>query len=244
MSKNLNSSRNVTIAFLLLAVVYFLNLLIWKVFAIGTIFKVLPGVLLLFAIRSGKKFKSRGFVTMAIVFSILGDIAGEFKQIPDAATAALMIQLFLFAVAQVGYTLSFIRYTSINAEPQADGVGLCNNRKLERACKIALLALFTVYALFVLDTLYIPISKHGPVLLTFSVLYILLILLTAYFSVFQRRRHQWYFVLGAILFVFSDSIVGINAFTDPIPYSGVIIMTTYFAAQYLLNISHIKYSIK
>jgi uncharacterized membrane protein YhhN len=39
---------------------------------------------------------------------------------------------------------------------------------------------------------------------------------------------------GAILFVFSDSLIAINKFAVGIPKSGIWIMTTYILAQYLI----------
>jgi len=40
--------------------------------------------------------------------------------------------------------------------------------------------------------------------------------------------------LGSVLFVISDSIIALNRFLTPIPNSGLLIMSTYIAAQYLI----------
>ncbi|MEO5583666.1 MAG: lysoplasmalogenase, partial [Saprospiraceae bacterium] len=41
-------------------------------------------------------------------------------------------------------------------------------------------------------------------------------------------------VIGAVLFVASDSLLAINKFKTPIPYAGILIMTTYIFAQYFI----------
>ena len=46
-------------------------------------------------------------------------------------------------------------------------------------------------------------------------------------------------MIGAILFMFSDSVIAINKFMVEIPYSGLWIMTTYTLAQWLITIGGI-----
>ncbi|WP_211748462.1 lysoplasmalogenase [Paenibacillus sp. Marseille-Q4541] len=43
--------------------------------------------------------------------------------------------------------------------------------------------------------------------------------------------------IGSLLFVISDSILSWNMFISPVSYSGVLIMTTYYSAQFLIAIS-------
>ncbi|MCM3784937.1 lysoplasmalogenase [Neobacillus mesonae] len=43
--------------------------------------------------------------------------------------------------------------------------------------------------------------------------------------------------IGSLLFVISDSILSWNMFVDSIPYAGVLIMTTYYSAQFLIACS-------
>lgn len=51
----------------------------------------------------------------------------------------------------------------------------------------------------------------------------------------QTNQKSYRFVLiGAILFIISDSLIAMNKFTFPIPLSGLWIMATYIAAQYLI----------
>lgn len=51
----------------------------------------------------------------------------------------------------------------------------------------------------------------------------------------QTNLKSYQFVLiGAILFIISDSLIAINKFAFAIPLSGLWVMTTYIAAQYLI----------
>jgi uncharacterized membrane protein YhhN len=45
---------------------------------------------------------------------------------------------------------------------------------------------------------------------------------------------NWYILLGAIVFVSSDSILAFNKFYQPVMRSSFLIMVTYLAAQYLI----------
>ncbi|MFM8740122.1 MAG: lysoplasmalogenase family protein, partial [Cytophagales bacterium] len=41
-------------------------------------------------------------------------------------------------------------------------------------------------------------------------------------------------MLGALLFMVSDSLLAVNKFLNPFEFSGIAIMATYCAAQYLI----------
>ena len=42
-------------------------------------------------------------------------------------------------------------------------------------------------------------------------------------------------VVGAALFIISDSLIAINRFLVPVPLSGLLVMTTYYMAQFLIT---------
>lgn len=47
-------------------------------------------------------------------------------------------------------------------------------------------------------------------------------------------------VLGALVFIISDSLIAINKFVYPLPFEGVLIMSTYYAAQFMLITGLVK----
>jgi uncharacterized membrane protein YhhN len=54
-----------------------------------------------------------------------------------------------------------------------------------------------------------------------------------------NRTSYWLVLTGAILFLISDSSIAINKFSHPFRFSGLFIMSTYIAAQYLIVTGYI-----
>jgi len=50
--------------------------------------------------------------------------------------------------------------------------------------------------------------------------------------------------IGAILFMFSDSILALNKFLQPIPLSSILIMLSYAFAQFCIVIGILKHNEK
>lgn len=77
--------------------------------------------------------------------------------------------------------------------------------------------------------------SKGEIILAFAViLYIAVILLMAW-NAFQTANK--FAIIGAILFVFSDSILAINRFIVEVPFSHAFIMISYYGAQFLFAYS-------
>lgn len=55
------------------------------------------------------------------------------------------------------------------------------------------------------------------------------------------RKTAMYFIFGSFLFVLSDSALAIGKFLQPLPYGGILVMTTYVAAQILIVQGAISY---
>jgi uncharacterized membrane protein YhhN len=70
---------------------------------------------------------------------------------------------------------------------------------------------------------------------------IILTMLTAAINRIDKvNKISYYLVLsGAILFVISDSSIAIAKFSHPFKSSGIVIMSTYVVAQYLIVIGYI-----
>jgi len=65
------------------------------------------------------------------------------------------------------------------------------------------------------------------------VAYMSVLLLMGMSSVLSRKTNAW-LVLGGLSFVISDSIIGLNKFYSPIPDAHLLIMVTYYFAQFAL----------
>ncbi len=84
-----------------------------------------------------------------------------------------------------------------------------------------------------LGALKIPVIAYAAVISA-----MLICSLYAYGKVISAAGNAY--VLGAVAFVLSDSLLAINKFYQPIPYAGVFIMLTYCAAQYLIVSGFLK----
>jgi len=54
------------------------------------------------------------------------------------------------------------------------------------------------------------------------------------------KDNHYLTVIGAAFFVISDSLIALNRFVFKIQYSGLLIMVTYYVAQFLIIIGIIK----
>lgn len=70
--------------------------------------------------------------------------------------------------------------------------------------------------------------------LQFAVVAYLIAIATMGLFAFQSSLPMRWAVLGAILFIISDSFIAINKFISPIPYESYWIMSSYYMAQFML----------
>lgn len=78
------------------------------------------------------------------------------------------------------------------------------------------------------------ILDHNESLIVPVLLYISVISLMTWSAI--MTGHTWA-IIGSVLFTISDSILSWNLFVSPIAHSGVLIMTTYYAAQFFMAYS-------
>lgn len=92
-----------------------------------------------------------------------------------------------------------------------------------------LLLPYALYAFGVIQLMWPQLGALAlPVMIYISV--ILVMSLATWASEHTNRSLQ----IGGLLFIASDSLIGLNKFWQPIPFAGELIMLTYYAAQWLL----------
>jgi uncharacterized membrane protein YhhN len=69
--------------------------------------------------------------------------------------------------------------------------------------------------------------------------YLLAIGVMGFLAVQSSLNMRWA-ILGAMVFIISDSLIAINKFVHPIPFESYWIMSTYYAAQFMLVTSLLK----
>ncbi len=151
-------------------------------------------------------------LSVAILFSWLGDVVLMFQ----SNEMYFMLSIGFFLIAQVTYV--FVLSKSSYQKP---------NISFFKILPFLLYGVILFYILLPAGAFTVPIIVYGLV--------ILIMMISAYFrrGVTSVRSYQLAFI-GSILFVLSDSILAVNAFKDPIPFAGLLTMSTYCAAQYLL----------
>lgn len=156
---------------------------------------------------------------LALAFSVLGDVLLMFV---DHSPHFFTLGLIAFLTAHVMYVIVFLKHRHKHKSP------------------LGFIAVLLVYAasLFYflngnLGELFIPVLVYMLVILSMAT--------TAYLRKDQVNILSYGLVfLGALLFMVSDSILALNKFYTPIPWSNISIMLTYSLAQYLIVIGILK----
>ncbi|WP_255067443.1 lysoplasmalogenase [Lacihabitans sp. LS3-19] len=165
---------------------------------------LLMPLLMILAIQSGIKDK---FLYIALFFSLLGDVFLMYS-----GQNYFMLGLGSFLIGHFAYILLFkkqFRFNLIKSLPFA----------------IATFLYFMFLKRGIPNELFVAVT-----------LYCSVITLMAIFAACRISNAKSYQIvlLGAILFVISDSLIAYNKFYESLKYSSVLVMSTYGVAQYLI----------
>jgi uncharacterized membrane protein YhhN len=155
-------------------------------------------------------------IMAALIFSWFGDVTLEFQAKNDLF---FMAGLSCFLIAQVIYLIAFF---------STKGENVLFFKKVYLILPVILYGVIILYILYdSLGDMKIPVFIYTAVILT---------MLTSALDREKKVNQQSYILvlIGAILFVFSDSVLAINKFGHPFILSGVVNMITYITAQYLI----------
>ncbi|MWV43806.1 lysoplasmalogenase [Paenibacillus sp. HJL G12] len=171
------------------------------------LFKLIPmGLILIYAyLRVPAAKKRYALLTLSgLFFCMLGD--GLLHWFLIGLSAFLIGHLFYLSAFAARWRFSRIRFLSIVP--------------------------ITVFAGFMGWRLLQGLQNGGNEGMAFPViLYLIVISLMGFFAIMSGSLPA---ICGALLFIASDSILSWNMFISGIEYSGVWIMTTYYAAQFLI----------
>ncbi len=150
---------------------------------------------------------------LALIFSLLGDI---FLMFVEHSPHFFTVGLVAFLLAHIMYILVFLKH------------------KNKQKSMVVFVVLLLVYA----SGLFYLLKDGLGAMLVPVVIYMIVILSMAT-SAFLRKgmvnnlSYNLVFV-GAIFFMISDSILALNKFYQPLPFSNISIMLTYALAQLLI----------
>lgn len=156
-------------------------------------------------------------MSIAMIASAAGDYAG--------AAGNFVLQMSFFAVAHVFIILFFtgkawLRFQSFRTE----------GKLLRRVGYAAAMGTMVILLVIFAMVNVVPEAPEG-MLRTGVGCYVTVISLMLYTALLQR---SWMYALGAVMFVFSDLILGWNKFVSPVGGQDLLIMIPYYLGQYLL----------
>ena len=163
-------------------------------------------------------------ITLALAFSTLGDYMGS--------CGNFIGQMGFFALGHVFYIVYFVvRYfkkVELDKKLSSKAIGY-----------MTMVAFCTLSLLLVAFIRIVPEVPAG-VVRTGVGIYTCIISTMLVTALLQRSS---LFALGAVLFVCSDFILAWNRFVEPVPYSGYLILVTYFLAQWFLFVRSTKFRV-
>jgi uncharacterized membrane protein YhhN len=177
-------------------------------------------VFMLIKVVNTKRTKSRLIITSALLLCFAGDLILLFDQL----NYSFIIGLILFLLAHIFYIAFFYRLVHISAKKFAT---------------LVIAAILTGgYIFILLSVLWEKLQDAHlqlPVVLYATVLGCML--LAAVNTINGDRLGKlniYYFIPGAVLFVFSDSMLAVNKFMLDHKYIAIGVMLTYATAQFLI----------
>ncbi len=163
----------------------------------------------------------RRYILLGLILSIVGDTTLMFVENPPYWKNFFLLGLGSFLLTHIFYLLAFLNYPS--------------NQKGLVQKKTFLIIPFIIFLIANNFILWdgIEAAMKIPVLV-YSTTIVLMAL--SCLNLNQKiTLHAWQqLFLGVMLFVVSDTIIGLNKFNAPIPYARLLIMLFYLVGQYFI----------
>lgn len=151
-------------------------------------------------------------IPLALLCSSAGDYAGS--------TGNFLMQVAFFAVAHICYICDF-----------------APRRTSDRGRMVGATAL-AVVALGYLGLVLSHIASQAEFVAV--AIYGLIIYIMGATAIFQHRKHYAWYVVAAVLFILSDSLIVCGKYITTLPHGSEWVMVTYYAAQGLFLTLHLS----
>ncbi len=177
---------------------------------------LMPGLMLLL-LASGVTARGRHLILAGLGFSLLGDVFLLFD--------ARVPLFFIFGL--VSFLLTHICYIGYFLITRPSTISPLKNQFIYFIL-VACYGVALVWILYpFLGALKIPVIIYAVIICT-------MLLFSIHIYPMIKPPFNSFFVVGALLFVVSDSLLALNKFYHPFALAGVCIMLTYCAAQYFI----------
>lgn len=198
-----------------------------KVVSLTTLIKIIPALsAVVFVMLFQPPTMFTILLAAALVFCMFGDVGMEADLVPGIG---------MFLIAHLLYTANFLWQASI--------VGLAT---VPLTVSVACMGLMVVYVFIMIRYIQSSGPEVPPFLLRAGALYFLLISATLSTSMLlwlvSGTLLGYLPVLGALIFIVSDSLTGIKEFHHKISRHELYIMPTYYLAIFLLSLSVFVYT--
>lgn len=151
-------------------------------------------------------------IPLALLFSAAGDYAGS--------TGNFIMQVALFAVAHICYISDFAPRRVASRGRFAGATALA---------VVTLCYLGLVLSHIASQAEFVAVAIYG-----------LIIYIMGATAIFQQRRFYAWYVVAAMLFIFSDSLIVCGKYLVTVPHGNTWVMLTYYAAQGLFMSLHLS----
>ncbi|MFT4778951.1 MAG: putative membrane protein YhhN [Flavobacteriales bacterium] len=166
-----------------------------------------------------------GFLVSALFFSWIGDLLLINSEDPDY----FVFGLGAFLVAHVLYVMAFTKAMQKNHE-------LLLIKKYPMIIVLLVGASGLIFKIIFphLEEMILPVALYTSVITAMG--------LAALARKEKTSLSSWLFVsLGALIFLFSDTLIAFNKFHEPIAWASIFIMSTYILAQGLIVVGLLKH---
>jgi Predicted membrane protein len=183
---------------------------------------IIPVLMILFLVNINPlTSRLHMFMIAGLFFSWAGDVILEFSKNNG--------NIFILGLAC--YLLAHIMYFTVFFITPGKNSILSN--------RIWLLIPVIIYGVVLVSCLYSDLAEMRLPVIMYAI--VILTMLTGAINRKEKvKKESYYLVLaGAILFVISDSVIAINKFSHQFESSGIVIMSTYIVAQYLIIAGYI-----
>jgi uncharacterized membrane protein YhhN len=162
------------------------------------------------------------WILLALVFSLGGDI---FLLFESKDPVFFLLGLSSFLIAHIFYIV-FFHFVRIREN-------IAGNILLLLVVVVYYTALMTILSPY-LESLKLPVRIYG-VVISF------MLLLALHTGFITNKNASLMMIIGAVLFIISDSLLALNKFYASFDYAGIAVMLTYGLAQLFIAEGAIKY---
>ena len=210
----MNLLRNILLGFIVVLGLYYVFFIDSISQPFVMVFKLLPMLLILLLAIMTKAENIIPYKTLIVIALI-------FCAFGDYTIQWFIIGLACFLVGHLFYIRAFLS-TKENTAPL--WITIC----------------LSIYGLSMMIWIGGSLIKEDNMILAIAVFAYMIVILIMGWTSFKTGSK--FAIVGAILFIISDSILAINKFMFPVEYSHQLIMLTYYSAQILIALSIPKYS--